>query len=103
MATPRPIIETTLAAYADTGITRARMPVTAMPAATPRRPTASGSAAATTEPKTTTRNTSTSGSTTSSARRRSSLTISVKSWFSAIGPNGRISSVSERTFVRRAG
>ena len=90
-------MDTTLAAYADTGITRARMPVTAMPAATPRRPTASGRVAATTEPNTTTRNTSTSGSTTSSARRRSSFTISVKSWFRAMGPKGRISSVSERT------
>src|SRR5512132_2449093 len=103
MATPRPIIDTTLAAYADTGMRWARIAVTPVPAPTPSTPTASGSVAATTDPKTTMRNTRTSGNTTHSARWRSSFTIAVKSWLRAIGPKATISSVLDVTRLRNAG
>ncbi len=76
--------------------------VPARPTATASTPTTTGSMAATPEPKTSRSSTSTSGSTTSSERRRSSRVTWKKSWFMAAGPVARISSVSERTWLRMA-
>jgi hypothetical protein len=75
MATPSPIRVTTLIAYWETSVKRARKSVPPTPPTIARTPTLIGRRAATTEAKMSTRSSKVIGSATSSARCRSCSSV----------------------------